>query len=92
MREQRLAVFARLGLDARPAWLKSEPGLAAAAVLVAGILLVRPSGAPVVLGARHIAVVENPSADAQFFQDIAALDDSPEPQAAIVASGLFQQQ
>ena len=90
--EQRRAIYARLGHDERPAWRKTVPALAAAGVLVAGFLLVRPAAAPGVRAThREVAVMDNPAADAQFFQEVAALDQAPEPQAAVIASALFEQ-
>jgi hypothetical protein len=59
-------------------------------MLAGGVFLLRP-------GMEHatprptVAVMDNAAADAQFFDDVAALEQSPEPQAAQTVRGLFEE-
>ncbi len=85
---QRREIHRRMERPAKPLVKRVVPVLAAAGMLATALLLVRPSAVSPQPPARAI-VIENPSSDAQFFREMAAMAQSSEPRAAKPIEGLF---
>ncbi len=77
---QRRAIYTRLGERPRSR-VKWAPALAAACLLVIGLLVYRPVSAP---------PVHTDSADAKLFSDVYSMEQSTEPQAAAPIHELFE--
>ena len=72
----------------RATTLRWVPALAGAGALAAGLLLIYPMRTSVSPVPSNSALVS--ASDAQFFDEVAALDQSPEPRAARTAEALFE--
>lgn len=77
---QRRAIYSRLG-EQRQSRMKWAPALAAACLLIIGLVVYRPVSAP---------AVRNDSADAKLFSDVYSMVQTTEPQAATPIHELFE--
>ena len=79
---QRRSIYRRLEAESGSTWwLRPAPALAAAAVVVLGILLSRPTPAPQPTLAAN---------DTQFFTEIYSMVENAEPMAVAPIHGLFE--
>jgi hypothetical protein len=77
---QRRAIYSRLG-EPSHSRMKWAPAVAAACLLIIGLVVYRPGTAPPVRG---------DSGDAQLFSDVYSMEQSTEPQAAAPIHELFE--
>lgn len=77
---QRRAIYSRLG-EQPHSRMKWAPALAAACLLIIGLVVYRPIAAP---------PVHTDSGDAQLFADVYSMEQSTEPQAAAPIHELFE--